>query len=209
MIEEVKNYLHLLYSIPDLIALGGYLILFLIIFAETGLMFGFFLPGDSLLVTAGLFAAKGDLNIYLLIMLLSSAAIIGDSVSYFIGSRAGNALFKIEDSFLFKKKYLIAAQVFYEKHGGKTIILARFVPIIRTFAPVVAGVAKMEYKKFVSYNILGGILWVVSLTLLGFFLGNAIPNIEDNIHIVVFIVVILSFAPMVVEYIKIRRKKSY
>lgn len=196
----------MLYSIPDLIALGGYFILFLIVFTETGLMIGFFFPGDSLLVTAGLFAAKGDLNIYLLITLLSVAAISGDSLGYFIGSKAGKALFHKEDSRFFKKKYLLAANDFYEKHGSRTIVIARFVPIIRTFAPVVAGVAQMRYRRFLSYNVFGGLLWVSSMSLLGFFLGKSIPNIGEKIHIVVLVIIILSFIPVFVEYFKVRRK---
>ena len=198
----------MLYSIPDLIALGGYFILFLIVFTETGLMIGFFFPGDSLLVTAGLFAAKGDLNIYLLITLLSVAAISGDSLGYFIGSKAGKALFHKEDSRFFKKKYLLAANDFYEKHGSRTIVIARFVPIIRTFAPVVAGVAKMKYKRFLYYNVFGGLLWVSSMSLLGFFLGKSIPRIEEKIHIVVLVIIILSFIPVLVEYFKVRKKEQ-
>ena len=207
MIEKIFSYFSLLYSIPDLIIFGGYSLLFIIVFVETGLMVGFFLPGDSLLVTAGLFAAQGALNIYLLILLLSFAAILGDSLSYFIGLKAGHALFHREDSRFFKKKHLLTTQKFYEKHGRKTIILARFVPIVRTFAPVVAGIANMEYKQFLSYNILGGISWVAGLSLLGFFLGNTIPNIEQNIHVVIIIVIIISFIPLAVEYIKMKRGK--
>lgn len=205
MLDKLRDVFQLLYSLPDLIALGGYFVLFLIVFVETGLMVGFFLPGDSLLVTAGLFAAKGDLNIFLLIALLTAAAILGDSTSYFIGRKAGHALFHKEDSRFFKKKYLLAAQAFYEMHGGKTILLARFVPIIRTFAPVVAGVAAMDYRRFLSYNVFGGFFWVTSMLLIGFFLGKSIPNIEQNIHIVIAIVIVLSFLPMVFEYLKMRK----
>ncbi|MBI2147820.1 VTT domain-containing protein [Candidatus Woesearchaeota archaeon] len=208
MLDKLNSFFHLLYSLPELIALGGYTALFLIIFAETGLMVGFFLPGDSLLVTAGLFAARGDLNIYYLILLLSFAAVAGDSVSYFIGSTAGNALFRREDSRFFKKKYLLAAQAFYERHGKKTILLARFVPVIRTFAPVVAGIAKMKYSQFFMYNLFGGILWVASMLLVGFFLGKSVPNIEENIHIVIFIVIALSFVPVIVEHIRIKKKQA-
>lgn len=210
MIDKLKEIIDFIYYVPGIIALGGYLILFLIVFAETGLMIGFFLPGDSLLVTAGLFAARGDLNLYTLMILLSIAAIIGDSTGYFIGSKTGHSLFRKEDSKFFKKKYLIAAQNFYEKHGGKTIIIARFVPIIRTFAPVVAGMAKMKYGRFVFFNIFGGLFWVISMLLVGYFLGKSIPNIEQNIHIVILIVIILSLIPMIIKYIKgiIRRAKN-
>src|SRR3989344_8497981 len=170
MLDKVKELFILLYSLPSLISSVGYFGLFLIIFAETGLMVGFFLPGDSLLVTAGLFAAKGDLNIYFLIILLSIAAVTGDSLGYWIGKKAGHALFHKKDSRFFKRKYLLAAQNFYEKHGRKTIFIARFVPIIRTFAPVVAGIGNMDYRKFLSFNIFGGISWVSSMLLAGFFL---------------------------------------
>ena len=207
IIELLKEWFHLIYSIPELISFGGYFILFAIIFIETGIMLGFFLPGDSLLITAGLFAARGDLNIYILIPLLSFAAIAGDSVNYWIGKKAGHALFHRKESRFFKKKYLISAQKFYDKHGGKTIVLARFVPIIRTFAPVVAGIANMDYKKFLSFNIFGGIFWVSSMLLIGFFLGKTIPNIEKNIHIVILIVIALSFIPLIVEYFKLRKEK--
>lgn len=207
MLELIKEWFHLIYSIPDLIAFGGYTILFIIIFVETGLMVGFFLPGDSLLITAGLFAARGDLNIYYLIILLSIAAIAGDSLNYWIGKKAGHALFHRKESKFFKRKYLLAAQKFYEKHGRKTIFLARFVPIIRTFAPVVAGIGNMEYKKFLSFNIFGGIFWVTSISLAGFFLGKAIPNLEKNTHIVILIVIILSFIPIIVEYYKHKKTK--
>jgi membrane-associated protein len=208
MIEALKYYLHLLYSFPELIRLGGYTALIAIVFIETGLMFGFFLPGDSLLVTAGLFAATGELNIYILLGSLSIAAIARDSVGYYIGHKTGKTLFKKEDNLFFKKKYLLKAQEFYDKHGGKTIVLARFVPIIRTFAPVVAGIGTMKYKRFLFFNVFGGILWVSSMTLLGYFLGKSIPNIEQNIHFVVLIVIFLSFLPIVWEYWKARSDSS-
>ena len=155
ILDPLKGLMHLLYSIPELIAFGGYFILFAIIFVETGIMLGFFLPGDSLLITAGLFAARGDLNIYILIPLLSFAAIAGDSVNYWIGKKAGHALFHRKESRFFKKKYFISAQKFYDKHGGKTIVLARFVPIIRTFAPVVAGIANMAIDPAYRNNGIG------------------------------------------------------
>ena len=154
MVDKIKSAIQLIYSFPELISWGGYIVLFAIIFSETGLLVGFFLPGDSLLVSAGLFAAKGDLNIIYLIVLLSIAAILGDSCNYWIGKKAGHSLFHREDSKFFKKKYLYSAQEFYEKHGGKTIVLARFVPIIRTFAPVIAGIGEMKYFKFLFYNII-------------------------------------------------------
>lgn len=207
MLDKITSAFHFVYSIPALIAWGGYTALFAIVFIETGLMVGFFLPGDSLLVTAGLFAARGDLNILYLIPLVSIAAIIGDSTGFWIGSKAGPKIFKKEESKLFGKKHLFAAEKFYEKHGGKTIILARFVPIIRTFAPVVAGVGKMDYKNFLTYNIVGGILWVSSMILGGYFLGKVIPNIDKNIHLVIAVVIVVSFLPMVFEYYKEKRAR--
>lgn len=205
--ELIKKFLHTVYDIPSLISFGGYFILFAIIFAETGLMVGFFLPGDSLIVIAGLFAAKGDLNVAYLIALLSIAAITGDSLGYWIGKKAGHALFHKRESKFFRRKHLIATQHFYERHGGKTIFIARFVPIIRTFAPVVAGIAEMDYRKFLSYNVFGGIFWVTSMALIGYFLGSVIPNIEENIHYVAVIIIILSIIPIIYEYLKHRHKK--
>ncbi|MBS3159963.1 VTT domain-containing protein [Candidatus Woesearchaeota archaeon] len=202
MLDKVKELFILLYSLPSLISSVGYFGLFLIIFAETGLMVGFFLPGDSLLVTAGLFASKGDLNIFFLIISLCTAAILGDSTGYFIGKKAGQRLFQKEDSRFFKKKYLCKTQEFYEKYGGKTIVLARFVPIIRTFAPVIAGIAKMNYKRFLFFNIFGGTFWVTGMLLVGYFLGKLIPNIEQNIHLVIILVIVISFIPVLIEYYK-------
>ena len=151
--DSIKEWFHFFTDVKGLIQAGGYVGLTAIVFIETGLMVGFFLPGDSLLVTAGLFAAKGDLNIFYLNALLITAAILGDGTGYYIGRRLGPALFRKEDSLLFKKKHLLATHEFYERHGGKTIIIARFVPIIRTFAPVVAGVANMGYRKFALFNV--------------------------------------------------------
>jgi membrane-associated protein len=205
--ELMLNLYHLLKEIMNvqhIIQTGGYLLLVIIIFSETGLMVGFFLPGDSLLVSAGLFAAKGDLNIFLLNLFLIIAAIIGDATGYFIGARAGRALFSRPNSRLFKRQHLLRAKAFYEKYGGKTIVLARFVPIIRTFAPTVAGAAEMPYLKFASYNVMGGISWILSMTLLGFFLGREIPNIDQRIHYVIVVVVIISLLPAVFEYLRER-----
>lgn len=176
--------------------------MFAIIFSETGLLAGFFLPGDSLLVTAGLFAATGDLNIFFLNLILIPAAVLGDAVGYWIGHKAGPKLFKKEQSFLFRKDYLIKTHNFYEKYGGITIILARFMPIIRTFAPTVAGIAQMKYVKFFQYNVWGGIGWVLSMTLIGFFLGRLIPDIDKHIEKVIVIVVFLSISPAIYKYIK-------
>ncbi len=195
-------------DVRALIVWGGYVGLIAIVFAETGLMAGFFLPGDSLLVTAGLFAAKGDLDIWILNITLIIAAIVGDAVGYFIGHKAGQALYSRPNSRFFKREHLLKAKHFYDKHGGKTIILARFMPIIRTFAPTVAGAAEMSYRKFATYNVIGGVAWVTSMTLLGFFLGTAIPNIDKHIHLVIAIVVFLSILPGIIEFIKERRKAT-
>ena len=196
------------YSLLDLIRWGGYLILVAIVFTETGLLVGFFLPGDSLLVTAGLIAASSGLNIWVLNALLIPAAIIGDSVGYSIGFKAGRALFTREDSFWFRRQHLIRTKEFYEKYGGKTIVLARFIPIIRTFAPVVAGVGVMAYRRFLFFNVFGGAGWVLSMTLIGYFLGQAVPNIEQKIHLVVAIVVVLSVLPIAYELWKARNRSS-
>lgn len=192
-------------SLADLIRWGGYIVLVAIVFCETGLLIGFFLPGDSLLITAGLVAATGALDIWWINGLLIAAAIIGDSVGYAIGYRAGPRLFTREDSLLFSRKHLLRTKVFYEKYGGKTIVLARFIPLLRTFAPVVAGIGQMEYRRFLFYNVFGGIGWVVSLTWAGYLLGTLIPDISRYIHIVVVVVIVLSLIPVVVELWKARR----
>jgi membrane-associated protein len=195
-------------SLSDLIRWGGYAVLVAIVFCETGLLIGFFLPGDSLLITAGLVAATGVLDIWLLNVLLIVAAIVGDSVGYAIGYRVGPRLFTREDSLLFNRKHLLRTKVFYEKYGGKTIVLARFIPLIRTFAPVVAGIGQMEYRRFLFYNVFGGIGWVVSLTWAGYLLGTLVPDISRYIHVVVVVVIVLSMVPIVVELWKARRKDS-
>jgi membrane-associated protein len=192
------------YALDDLIRWGGYLILVAIVFTETGLLVGFFLPGDSLLVTAGLVAAAGGLDIRLLVVLLTVAAIVGDSVGYAIGYRTGPRIFRKEESRWFSRKYLLRTREFYERHGGKTIVLARFIPIIRTFAPVVAGVGQMAYRRFLFYNVFGGFGWVVGLTGTGYLLGHSIPNIDRHIHLVVAAVVLLSVVPIGVEWWKAR-----
>jgi membrane-associated protein len=179
-----------------------------IVFAESGLFFGFFLPGDSLLFTAGLFASQGYINIFLLLVGTTLCAIAGDSVGYAFGKRVGPALFSREDSFFFKKKHVEHARVFYEKYGVKTIVFARFVPIVRTFAPIVAGVANMNYRTFLFYNIIGGFSWVWSMTLAGFFLGTLVPNIEKYLHYIIFGIIVLSFVPVVVEVIKARSHRG-
>jgi membrane-associated protein len=196
------------YSLDDLIRWGGYVVLTAIVFTETGLLFGFFLPGDSLLITAGLVAAAGHLDIWLLNLLLIVAAVVGDSVGYAIGRRLGPRLFTRPESLLFNPRHVDRTRAFYARHGAKTIVIARFVPIIRTFAPVVAGVGQMEYRRFVFYNVAGGVGWVTSMTWAGYLLGQAIPNIGDHIHVVVGVVIALSLVPIFVELIRERRRGS-
>lgn len=198
-----------LYHFDSLIRWGGYTVLFIIIFSETGLLAGFFLPGDSLLVTAGLLAAvDGILNIWVLNGLLCAAAILGDTTGYWIGYHLGPRIFYKENSFFFNKDHLIRTKNFYDKYGAKTIILARFVPIVRTFAPTVAGIGQMRYGKFLAYNVIGGIGWIISMTLLGFFLGRSIPNIEKNVHYVILVVIFISFLPIVKEWFHARQEKN-
>ena len=204
--ETLREWFHFLTDVRGLVQAGGYIALAIIVFTETGLMIGFFLPGDSLLVTAGLFAAKGDLNIVYLNVLLMFCAITGDATGYYIGKKLGPALFRKEDSLLFKKKHLIATQEFYERHGGKTSIIARFVPIIRTFAPVVAGMAGMGYRRFAVFNIIGGIGWVFSMTMLGYLLVTMFPATEQHIERVIIIVVFLSLLPGIIEWLRAKAR---
>ncbi|MCP9496458.1 MAG: VTT domain-containing protein [Pyrinomonadaceae bacterium MAG19_C2-C3] len=190
-----------------------YLALIAIIFAETGLAVGFFLPGDSLLVVAGLFAAAGKLNILILLSTLFVAGVVGDAVGYYSGRTLGPRIFSRQKSLIFRPSHLLKAQEFYEKYGGKTIIIARFVPIVRTFAPIVAGAANMPYKQFGVYNIVGGFLWVFSMLLTGYFLGNFVEatfniKLEDHIEKVVIVVVALSLLPPIIEYLKARRENK-
>ena len=184
-----------------LIETFGYIGLFVIVFAESGLFFGFFLPGDSLLLTAGLFASRGDLNIWILLPLLFVAAVLGDNVGYWFGRKTGPPLFNREESLLFKRKNLLAAKAFYEKHGGKTIVLARFMPFIRTFAPIVAGAVEMEYRKFMTFNLVGGLLWAIGVTLAGFALGKSFePEVLDKYFLLIVVVVIfLSVLPTAIH----------
>lgn len=219
----VKDFLNpklLIDSLLDSFGIYVYFALFFIIFAETGLAVGFFLPGDSLLVVAGLFAAAGKMNLFILMISLFVAAVVGDAVGYLTGKKMGETLFTKPKSRVFNPKHIQKAHAFYEKHGGKTIIIARFVPIVRTFAPIVAGAAKMSYKQFLLYNIFGGLFWVVSMLLAGYFLGGLVEQfmrnvfgienflLEDHIDKVIIIIVFLSILPIIYEYLKSRREKK-
>ncbi len=178
-----------------------------IIFAETGLFFGFFFPGDSLLFTAGLLASQGIFSIYSLVFFCILAAILGDSVGYWSGKKYGRKLFERDAGFFFKKQRVYDAEKFYERHGKYTIIIARFVPIIRTFAPIVAGIGRMDYPTFLTYNIFGGIFWAAGLLLLGYFLGGIIPNPDLYILPIAFLIVFLSILPIILKVIRSRLKK--
>jgi membrane-associated protein len=205
MIETVTNLFHQLSDLEGIIRWGGLFMLTTIIFAETGLLIGFFLPGDSLLVTAGLLASPGQglMNIQAMAAVLPLAAIVGNSLGYYVGRVTGPRLFTREDSLLFNKKHLYRAHAFYERHGGKTLVLARFMPIIRTFVPVVAGMAAMNFRDFTVYNIVGGVLWIFSMIFLGYFIGD-IPWVRQNVEKVILLVIFLSILPAIIEFIRSR-----
>ena len=206
----IDFFIHLDKYLPVIIQSFGiwiYVIVFIVIFCETGLVITPILPGDSLLFALGSFAALGVLNIELLLLLLCIAAVAGDTVNYAIGHFIGPKVFHYEDSRFFKKAYLVRTHEFYEKHGGKTIIIARFMPIIRTFAPFVAGIGAMTYIKFISYNIIGGITWVCLFLLGGYFFGN-IPSVKSNFTLVIIAIVILSVLPGVIEYFRQQRQTA-
>lgn len=192
---------------PEYLAQGGLITLVLVIFAETGLMIGFFLPGDSLLFTSGLLCATGTLAVSFPVLLVSLilAAIIGDQSGYLIGRKMGQKLFTKEESLFFKPRYVQKTKEFYDRHGGKAIVLGRFVPIVRTFAPMIAGVAQLEYKTFVFYNVSGGILWISSMLTAGFLLVKWIPGIKDYIHFVIVLIILLSVIPIFTTYLQERR----
>jgi membrane-associated protein len=206
--DLIQGFFSTVYNVPELIRAVGFYGLIAIVFAETGLLVGFFLPGDSLLITAGLFAARGDLDITMLLVALIPAAIVGNATGYFIGHRTGMALYSRRDSLLFRREHLRITHEYYERHGGKTIVLAQFIPILRTFAPVVAGVAAMGYRHFATYNVVGAILWVGSMTMAGYGLGTAIPNIESRIHIVVAIVIAISLLPPAIAWLRSRTRRA-
>lgn len=208
MMDWLKETFQFLTNVEAIVTWGGTFMVCAIVFVETGLFVGFFLPGDSLLVTAGLFAAKGHLDLWVLLTLATICAIVGDQVGFWIGRSAGRALYNRPDSMFFKRKHLEKAHEFYEKYGGKTIVLARFVPIVRTFAPAVAGAAEMNYRKFVTYNVMGGFLWVWSMIWLGYGLLRFFPGIDKHIEIVILTVVFISILPGIIEFLRERNKKD-
>jgi membrane-associated protein len=208
MTEFLRHILAQLYDVRGLVEWGGTLMICGIIFVETGMFVGFFLPGDSLLVTAGVFAGAGQLNLASLLSLVTLCAIAGDQVGYLIGWRAGVTLYQRKDSRFFKRRHLESAHEFYEKYGGKTIILARFVPIIRTFCPPVAGAARMSYKRYLVYDIVGGFSWVWGMILLGYTIGRTDKNIDKHIHYVIAAVIVVSLMPAAYHAWKSRSPKT-
>ena len=208
--HSLLDLFHQLTDVQQLVRLGGYVGITAIIFAETGLLVGFFLPGDSLLVTAGLLSAQPQfgLNLWLLGALLTLAAIVGNSVGYAIGKVTGPRLFTRDDSLLFKKKHLFRASAFYEQHGGKTLVIARFMPVVRTFVPVVAGLAEMKFAMYTAYNLLGAVLWIWSMLFVGYFLGRYIPGIENHITKVILVVIFLSLLPGLVSWQRERMRAA-
>jgi membrane-associated protein len=206
--QSLLDLFHQLTNVRELVRVGGYVGLTAIIFAETGLLVGFFLPGDSLIVTAGLLSAQPQfgLNVYLLGVLLTVAAIIGNTVGYLIGRATGPRLFTRDDSLLFKKKHLYRAHDFYQKHGGKTLIIARFMPIVRTFVPVVAGLGNMPLKAYTAYNVLGAIAWIWSMLFIGHFLGRMVPGIDKHIEPMILVIIFLSLLPGLISWRRERAK---
>lgn len=204
MFDSIRHLVLAMYDVRGLIQWGGTFLVCGIVFVETGLFFGFFLPGDSLLVTAGVFAAAHVLNISLLLPLVALCAICGDQVGYWIGRQAGQALYRREDSFFFKRRHLERAHQFYKTYGGKTVILARFMPIVRTFCPPVAGAAGMRYSRYLAYDIAGGGIWVGTTILGGYFLASLVPNISQRINWVIAVVVVLSFLPAIIGTLRAR-----
>ena len=199
-------------DLKDFIETVGYIGIFVIVFAESGLLVGFFLPGDSLLFTAGFLSSQGHFDIAVLAVLCFIAAVTGDATGYWFGHKVGRKLFEREDSRLFKKKYLIRAEEFFDRNGGKAIFLARFVPVVRTFTPVVAGAALMPYRQFAAWNILGGLAWAVGITVAGYELGSRIPNIDKYLLPIIAVIIVVSVAPgalhMYKEYKESKREEA-
>jgi len=192
------NFMHLL-DPEFILTTFGVLGLFAVIFAESGLFFGFFFPGDSLLFTAGFLAPILGINIYFLITGVFVAAVLGDSTGYWFGNKVGQKLFNRDDSFFFRKEHLLKAQDFFTKHGAKALVLARFIPVVRTFVPIIAGVVSMKYREFLTWNILGGFLWGVGVTSAGYFLGRTIPNSEKYLGYIIAVIILSSFVPVIME----------
>lgn len=203
--QSLHDFFNRLSDLPSLVQWAGLFGIAAIIFSETGLLVGVFLPGDSLLVTAGLFAAKGFLNVYTLAPTLTLAAICGNSLGYFIGRITGPRIFNRENSLFFNKKHAMRAHAFYEKHGRKTIVLAQFMPIIRTFAPVIAGVGGMSFPTFIAFNVIGAVVWIWSMVGIGYFLGSKVPGIDQHIEIVIAIVIFISILPGLISAYRARR----
>jgi membrane-associated protein len=208
LLESIRHFLHSVYDVEGIIRTGGPLLVCFIVFIETGFFVGFFLPGDSLLVSAGVFAAAGVVPLKWLLLPVMLCAIAGDQIGYWVGRAAGMALYRRKDSFFFRKRHLQRAHNFYETYGGKTVILARFVPIIRTFCPPVAGAAQMSYLSYLVYDLFGGIFWVGTMILGGYFLGRSIPNISQRIHYVIVVVVFLSLLPAIISLLRARGSSS-
>ncbi len=211
MLDAILHFFHSLYNpegLQELIHSGGAPLICAIVFVETGFFVGFFLPGDSLLVTAGIFSADGVIPLRWLLLPVMLCAIVGDQIGYWIGRSAGAALYRREDSFFFRRSHLQRAHDFYEKYGGRAVILARFVPIVRTFCPPVAGAAKMPYSSYLAFDIFGGIFWVGAMILGGYFLGHLVPNIGKHIHYVIAVVIVVSVLPAVISIYRSRHKFS-
>ncbi len=213
MLDAILHFLHSLYNpdgLKELIGWGGAPLICFIVFIETGFFVGFFLPGDSLLVTVGIFSAGGFIHMPLKWLLLSVmlCAVVGDQIGYWIGRSAGAALYRREESFFFRRSHLQRAHDFYEKYGGRAVILARFIPIVRTFCPPVAGAAKMPYASYVAFDICGGIFWVATMILAGYTLGRSVPNIGARIHYVIAVVIVVSVLPAVISIYRSRHKFS-
>jgi membrane-associated protein len=208
--ETLFNFFKELLHPQSIIHYGGLYLLVIVVFAETGVMVGFFLPGDSLLFTAGLLTAAGviDNSIFTVLISVSLAAILGDNLGYYIGKKMGQALFKKKESWLFKPEYVTITKQFYDKHGGKALIIGRFLPIIRTFAPILAGVVNLEYSKFILYNITGGVLWVFSLILAGYFLGRYVPGVKEYLEYIIIFMVIVTAIPIVKTFLKERAARK-
>jgi membrane-associated protein len=207
VLETILHFLRSLYDpqgLKELIRWGGAPLICFIVFVETGFFVGFFLPGDSLLITAGIFAAAGVLPLHWLLLPVMTCAIVGDQIGYWIGRSAGPALFRREDSLFFRRSHLQRAHSFYEKYGGRAVILARFVPIVRTFCPPVAGASQMSYSRYFLFDIFGGTCWVGTMILGGFFLGRSVPNIGERIHYVIIVVAVVSVLPIVISIFRAR-----